>query len=345
MSNLLKVNGIPTFKGTKGFRYPEFWELYKALDRMHWTADEINMSTDIQDRAKAEPHEVHTIEGTMKLFTQHEVQVGYGYSKLLNIFKPNEVQAWLSRAQASEFTHQESYSLFTETIGLENKVYQEFLDIPVMAQKTQYLEKAKVKKYEDYKHLGLSDIDLDFQYRSDVARMLAVYGGGTELVTLMGQFAMLLAYQFQNKYNGLCQLVEYSIKDEQLHGKGNCLLFRTFIEENPDIWTDSLKFDIYEGFREIVAYESAVIDYLNPQHISADDLKQYIKYCADNALNELGMKKNWNITKNPLPFMDDVVGVTLTDFFSGSVTEYSKEVEGNWGDITYTHWSNDALSQ
>ena len=119
---------------------------------------------------------------------------------------------------------------------------------------------------------------------------------------------------------------------------GNAKLFRTFIEENPDIWDDSLKYDIYEAIREVVAHEHALIDYINPDHISIKDLKRYTEYMADNALSVLGMKKNWNTSKNPLPFMDDVVGVQLTDFFSGNVTEYSKIVEGNWKDIDYSKW-------
>ena len=137
----------------------------------------------------------------------------------------------------------------------------------------------------------------------------------------------------------LASCSEYKRKEETLHGIGNSHLFRDMISENPDIWDDELKFDIYEGIREIVAYEKALVDYLNPPHMSNSDLKRYIEYRGDIALKELGMKPNWNTTVNPLPFMDDVVGTVLTDFFSGSVTEYSKTVEGDWGDIRYTHWT------
>ena len=340
MSNLIKMNGIPTFKSSKGFRYPQFWEFYKAHDRMHWTADEINLSQDLQDFNKASIEEKEFITNVMRLFTQNEVQVGYGYASMLRIFKPIEVHAMLANFNAREYTHIENYSLFTETIGLPNSIYSEFLDIPVMAQKAEYLEKAKVKKYEDYKAMGLSNIELDKVYRCDIARMLGVYAGGTENVSLMAQFAALLKYQFEGKYPGLCAIVEFSIKEETMHGVGNSALFREFIGENPDIWTDELKFDIYEGIREIVAYETALVDYLNPPHMTNESLKRYIEYRGDIALKELGMKQNWGTSINPLPYMDDVVGVQLTDFFSGSVTEYSKTVEGNWGEIDYARWQD-----
>ena len=341
MSNLLKMNGIPTFKSKNGFRYPAFWEYYKQHDRMHWTADEVTLSQDIKDFQKASDEEKEFITNVMRLFTQNEVQVaGSGYTTMLRIFKPIEVHAMLSSFMAREITHIESYSLFTETIGLPNSIYSEFLDIPVMSNKAEYLEKAKVKKYEDYKAMNMSNHELDSVYRRDVARMIAVYAGGTENISLMAQFAMLLKYQFENKYPGLCQIVEFSIREETLHGIANSHLFRTLIAENQDIWDDELKFDIYEGIREIVEYEKALVDYFNPPHMSNADLKRYIEYRADIALNELGMKKNYGTTVNPLPFMDDVVGTVLTDFFSGSVTEYSKSVEGSWGDINYTYWIN-----
>ena len=300
---------------------------------MHWTADEINLAKDVQDFAKADTREREFITNVLRLFTQNEVIVGTGYSSMLRIFKPTEVLAWLSSANAREYTHIENYALFTETIGLPDTIYTEFLEIPVMSTKTEYLEKAKVRKFEDYKAVGMTDADVDKEFRRAVARMLGVYAGGTEGVSLYAQFASLLAYQFQGKYPGLSTIVEFSIKEEALHNKANSHLFRDYISENMDIFDDSLKFDIYEGMREVVAYEHALIDYLNPPHMNPNDLKRYVEFCADNALKELGLKANWDVKENPLPYMDDVVGVTLTDFFSGTVTEYSKQLQGNWGDL------------
>lgn len=338
--SLIKQPSLTPFKGEKGFKYPQFWEFYKRHDRLHWVAEEISLAKDIQDYNAASQEEQGFIKNVLRLFTQNECEVERGYATLLRIFKPIEVQAMLSGFMAREFTHIENYSLFTETIGLPNSFYSEFLDIPVMSTKTEYVDKAKVRKFEDYKAMGLSDADTHKEFRKDIARMLAVYGGFTEGVSLYAQFAALLAFQFQSKYPGLCDINLFSIKEEYTHHIGNSALFRTFIEENPDIWDDELKFEIYEAAREIVAYEHALIDYLNPTHISKEDLKKYVQYCADNALKELGMKANWNTTKNPLPYMDDVVGSVQTDFFSGRVTEYTKSVQGSWDQIDYSKWAH-----
>jgi len=258
--------------------------------------------------------------------------VGHGYTKLQSIFKPEEVLNWLAYAGGTEVTHKMAYSLFTETILPNTAVYTEFLDINVMATKTLFLDKAKVRKYEDYKAVGMTDAEVDMEFRRSVARMLAIYGGGTELVSLYAQFAMLLAYQMDGKYPGLCQIVEYSIRDEYTHGLGNCNLFRDYIRENADVWDDDLKRDIYGGMRELVSYEEALIDYIKPPHLNIDDCKEYVRYQADQALKELGMKENW-AAKNPFGFMDEVTGTVLTDFFSGKVTSYSRKMLGSREDL------------
>jgi len=338
--SLLKTRGLPLFKTEKGFEYPEFWDFYVRHDRMHWTAEEINLSQDVIDFAKASDREKDYITKVMQLFTQNEVMVAnVGYTTMLRIFKPNEVLAMLSNFNAREYTHEENYSLFTETIGLPNSIYTDFLDVPIMQTKTEYLDKAKVRKFEDYKADGMSNVEVDIAYRRAVARMLAVYAGGTEGISLMSQFACLLQFQFQGKYPGLCDIVTFSIREEAFHCVGNSALFRRYIEENSDIWDDALKFDIYEAIREIVAYEFALIEYLDAPHMDSESLKRYVEFCADNALKELGMKPNWNTTVNPLPYMDDALGEVLVDFFNGTVSSYSKMVEGDWADIDYSKFT------
>ena len=85
--------------------------------------------------------------------------------------------------------------------------------------------------------------------------------------------------------------------------------------------------------REIVSYEEALVDYINPAHMDNEQCKTYIRYQADQALKELGMKANYNIDASPFPFMDEVTGTVLTDFFSGKVTSYSRKMLGTRGEL------------
>jgi len=340
--SLIKLEGTPIYKPTTGFKYQWAYDLWEQHDSMVWHKTEYSLSQDTQDYTKASKEEKEFITNVMKLFTENDVMASTGYSTMLRIFKPFEVYGMLSSFNDREITHVHNYANFTETIGLSNAIYSEFLEIPVMSSKTEYLEKAKVRKYEYYKSVGMTDAQVDKEFRRAIARMLAVYAGGLEGTQLFAQFAMLMLFQKQGKYPGLVDIVLWSIKDEYMHLKGNAQLFRTFIEENPDIWDDALKFDIYQAMREIVSYEHELIDYLNPPHAPNEMFKRYIEYMADNALSELGMKKNWDTPVNPIPFMDDITGTVVTDFFSGNVTEYSKTVQGDWGNIDYTKWTTNS---
>ena len=132
--------------------------------------------------------------------------------------------------------------------------------------------------------------------------------------------------------NRVASIIEHIRRDEYTHHLGNSHLFRQYITENPDIWDDELKFDIYESMREIVAYEDALIDYLNPKE--KDKFKTYVRYQANSALLELGMKANWEqALVNPFEFMSLITGTVITDFFSGKVTQYSKKMLGSREDL------------
>jgi ribonucleoside-diphosphate reductase beta chain len=337
MSNLLnRDTKIPVFKESTGTKY-QFMDNYtEALMNMFWKFDSVPLGKDVEDYKKADQREKEFIKQIMLLFTGNEVLVSSGYSKMEEIFKPTEVLNWCIYANSTEVTHEKAYSLFTETIGLPDSIYTEFLDIQLMRTKTNYIDMARIKNptiIESIIGKYIAPKKYDIKYRKNIARMIAVFGGLTENVSLFAQFAMLLAYQFENKYSGLCTIVEYSIKDEALHHKANAHLFREYIKENNDIWDDELKFEIYEATREVVAYEESLIDYLKPPHLDINDCKNYVRYQADNALKELGMKANYGIDKNPFPFMEEVTGTVLTDFFSGKVTSYSRKMVGSRDDL------------
>lgn len=334
--SLIKASKTPVYKPKEGFKYPWAFDIWEQHDAMVWHKSEYDLSQDVVDFSQDTSKNIELITNIMRLFTQNDTQAANGYATLLRIFKPFEVYSMLSGFNDREITHTHNYANFTETLGFSNEIYSEFLEIPVMSTKTEYMDKAKVKKYEEYKELKLADSKVHEIYRRDIARMLAVYAGGLEGISLMAQFAMLLSFQKKGKYPGLCTIVEWSIKDEAMHVKGNCMLLRAFIEENLDIWDDELKRDIYSAIREIVEYEHALIHWLNPD--DKETYLRYVEYMADQALQEMGMKKNWFISENPIPFMEDITGMVLTDFFSGSVTEYSKEVEGNWDEVSFEHW-------
>lgn len=316
--------------------YPWAVEMWDAHERAHWFFDEVPITDDIVDFWNASEEEKTFIEMILRLFTQNDVEVGRGYDTLLRIFHAQEVQNMLRSFSAREVTHIKAYSYFTDELGYSDNFYKEFIEIPEMNCKVEYLAKSKVKKYEDYEAEYNSTFNyipsteslndyIDRRYKQDIMRMLAVYATATEGISLFAQFAMLLKYQTMNKYKGLGNIVEWSIRDEEMHVQGNSRIFREFVKEFPNYLTDEVKKDIYGAIRQIVEYECELIDYLNPPHMDNETVKNYIKYIADQRLKLIGFKPNYVIETNPLPFMEELNNaLALTNFFEGRVTEYTK---------------------
>ena len=307
----------------KPFVYPWAFEFYKKQQQMHWLPEEVPLQDDIKDyREKLSDGERTLIDNIFKFFTQADVDVCCGYAKhYLPTFKQPEVRMMLVSYAAMEAVHQEAYSLLLETLGKSDEMYQEFFDINAMMEKHEYLQ------------------DFSMKTPFDMAKTMAVYSAFTEGVQLFSSFAILLNYPRHNLMKGMGQIVTWSIRDESLHVEGLSKLFRTFMQENPELWTDKLKYEIYCAAEKTVELEDNFIDICfdkaDVPELTAKEVKEYIRYIADRRLLGIGMKKIFHSTENPLPWIDmQVNAVEHTNFFENRATEYAKaSTQGNWQDI------------
>jgi len=156
-------------------------------------------------------------------------------------------------------------------------------------------------------------------------------------MSLFSAFVMLLNYQRFGKMKGMCTIVEWSVRDETIHVQYMSKLFRTFCEEHPRVVNNEFKKAIYEMYKTAVKLEDKVIDLayeVGPvEGLTADEMKQYIRYIADRRLIQLGLKPNYGVKDNPLPWLDWVLnGDTMSNFFEKRVTDYNASgMDGEWG--------------
>ena len=307
----------------KPFNYPWAFEAYKKQQQMHWMPDEVPLQDDIKDyREKLSDGERQLIDNIFRFFTQADVDVCCGYAKhYMPTFKQPEVIMMLSAFASMEAVHQEAYSLLLETLGKEETIYQEFMDIQEMVEKHEYLA------------------DFNMKTPHDIAKTIAVYSGFTEGVQLFSSFAILLNYPRHNLMKGMGQIVTWSIRDETLHVENMSRLFRELVKEHPEIWTDKLKYEIYCAAERVVELEEKFIDICFDKaeipDLNAEDVKVYIRYIAGRRLLGLGMKNIFHVKQNPLPWIDmQLNAVEHTNFFENRATEYAKaSTQGNWQDI------------
>jgi ribonucleoside-diphosphate reductase beta chain len=150
-----------------------------------------------------------------------------------------------------------------------------------------------------------------------------------------------MSFQLRNLMKGTGQIVEWSVRDESLHSKAGCWLFRTLLEEQPELNTAELRNKVAEACQLSVqlefdfidkAFEMGDIDGLN-----ISQLKNFIKARANEKMTELGYNAIYNdidpgLLKQIEWFGHLTSGKTHQDFFAGRVTSYSKST-ADWDDL------------
>lgn len=307
----------------KPFAYPEAYEAWHIQQKIHWLPEEVSLADDIVDyKFKLNKGEKNLITQIFRFFTQADIEVNNCYMKHYSrVFQPVEVQMMLAAFSNMETIHVAAYSHLLDTIGLPEIEYQAFLGYKEMKDKYDYMQQFNVDSKEG------------------IALTLAVFGAFTEGLQLFASFAILLNFPRFNKMKGMGQIVTWSVRDETLHTNSIINLFKTFIKENPELWTEDLRTQLYDACKNIVHHEDAFIDLAfeldGIEGLTAAEVKQYIRYIADRRLTQLGLEAIYLIEKNPLPWLDEILnGVEFANFFENRVTEYTKAATtGSWDDV------------
>lgn len=298
------------------FEYEQAYYFWQKQQQAHWLHTEISMVGDVNDwKLYLTEAEKHLIGHILKGFTQSEIFIeDYWSVKVARWFKKPEIQMMAHTFAAFESIHAVSYAYLNDSLGLTD--YKAFLNDSTT--------KAKIDRL----------VNTSGKAREDIAKSLAIFSAFNEGVNLFSSFAILLNFKRFNKLKGVGTIIEFSVRDESLHSEAGCWLFRQFIQEYPEIWTDELKKDIYEAARLTVNLED---NYIEQAFISGaiegldkEDLKQYIRFRANLKLADLNLKKNWkNIDHEAVKritqwFEPMTSGTQHSDFFAARVTNYSK---------------------
>ncbi len=314
----------------KPFLYPWAMERAEEHEKIHWGSWEANLQEDV-NQWKTDvitSVEKENITNILRIFTQSDCAVGGNYCDIfIKEFKNNEIRNMLLSFANREGTHQRAYALLNDTLGLHEKEYQAFLQFKEMSEKIDFMTQQRYSKGTQFTHIEKLGIQL--------AQTVLNEG-----MSLFSAFVMLLNYQRFGKMKGMCEIVEWSIRDETLHVNGMAKLFHTYCKENPQIITDEFKREIYYNFEQALQLEYNLIDMVYGQielnELNSSIIKTYIRYIGDRRLLQLGLKPIFNQKDNPIPWLDWIVsGDSFKNFFEGTVTDYN--ASGLVGEID---WSN-----
>ena len=319
----------------KPFEYPEYYtDGWLPQMQAFWLHTEIPMQGDVKDwKENLKKHEKNLVGNILLGFAQTECAVSdYWTGMVTKWFPKHEIRQMAMAFGSQETIHATAYSYLNETLGLED--FAAFMHEPEIKEKFEFLTQVSANWTPE-------ELQTNPKARAEVGRSLAIFSAFAEGVSLYSSFAVLYSFQMRNLLKGVGQQMKWSVRDESLHSKMGCGLFRHMCEEFPELLGD-VRNDIEVAAKLMVEMELKFIDRMfemgDLENLSAVDLKEFIKQRANEKLVELGYDTIFEYDKvsagNLEWFYHLTGGLTHTDFFAMRPTDYSKAGEGeDWGDI------------
>jgi ribonucleoside-diphosphate reductase beta chain len=305
----------------KPFEYPEYYtEGWLKQAQAFWLHTEIPMSGDVKDwNEKLTKGEKNLVGNILLGFAQTECAVSdYWTQKVVSWFPKYEIQQMAMMFGSQETIHAVAYSYLNETLGLEN--FEAFLHEPATAQRFDNLV-----SYSGNNPIG-------------IGRSLAVFSAFAEGVSLYSAFAVLYSFQLRNLLKGIGQQMKWSVRDESLHSKMGCQLFRHMCKETKGLQDDCYE-HVIKAAKTMLKAEERYIDKMFEQgdieNLKSYNLKQFIRKRLNEKIVELGYSNSGKYFEYDEAGASDLDwfyhltgGHTHTDFFSIRPTDYSKANEG-----------------
>ena len=305
----------------KPFEYPEYYtEGWLKQAQAFWLHTEIPMSGDVKDwNEKLTPEEKNLVGNILLGFAQTECAVSdYWTQKVVSWFPKHEIQQMAMMFGSQETIHAVAYSYLNETLGLEN--FEAFLQ-----------DEATMERFDNL-------VSYDGNNPVGIAKSLAIFSAFAEGVSLYSAFAVLYSFQLRNLLKGIGQQMKWSVRDESLHSKMGCQLFRHMCKEMPNLLEDC-RDDVVSAAKAMLDAEEKYIDKMfergDIENLKSYDLKQFIRKRLNEKLQELGyfdlgqyFAFDQEAATNLGWFYHLTGGLTHTDFFAIRPTDYSKANEG-----------------
>ncbi len=285
-------------------KHDDIWQFYKKAEASFWTAEEIDLSQDINDWKKMNDGERHFISHVLAFFAASDGIVNENLANnFLREVQYAEAKCFYGFQVMMENIHSETYSLLIDSYIQEPKEKDRLL---------RAIETIDcVKKKADW---ALKWIESD----NFVERLISF--AAVEGIFFSGSFCSIFWLKKRGLMPGLSFSNELISRDEGLHCDFACLLYSDHIK-------NKLSQDrVYEIILNAVEIEKEFVTVALPVSLigmNAELMCQYIEFVADRLLVSLNCQKYYNAT-NPFDFMEMISLQGKTNFFEKRVAEYQK---------------------
>ncbi|MBB5207805.1 ribonucleotide-diphosphate reductase subunit beta [Chiayiivirga flava] len=320
----------PGFELTlRPMRYPQFYEMYRNAIRNTWTVEEVDFSSDVNDlKHRIGPAERHLIERLVAFFATGDSIVSNNL--VLNLYQhinAPEARMYLSRQLYEEALHVQFYLTLLDTYlpdpGERAKAFAAVETIPSIRAKADFCFKW-IDSIQSLHRIETKD------QRRQFLLNLICFAACIEGLFFFGAFAYVYYLRSRGLLNGLAAGTNWVFRDESGHMAFAFEVIRVAREEEPDLFDDALRADVVRMLEDAVECECQFAnDVLSGgvAGMSLRDMRQYLQYCADQRLAQLGLPKHFG-SSNPFAFMDLQDVQEITNFFERRVSSYQVGVEG-----------------
>ncbi len=286
-------------------KHHDIWEWYKKMEASFWTAEEIDLSQDLNDwNNKLSDDERYFVKHILAFFAASDGIVNENLAEnFVNEVQYAEAKFFYGFQIMMENIHSETYSLLIDTYVKDEAEKDDLFNaLDVFP---------AIKKKADW---ALKWIESD----SFAERLIAF--AAVEGIFFSGAFCSIYWLKKRGLMPGLTFSNELISRDEGVHCDfavhlhNHHLVNKVPKDRIREIIVDALKIE-----REFIT-ESLPVSLIG---MNAVLMTQYLEFVADRLLVELGCDREYNTT-NPFDFMDMISLQGKTNFFEKKVAEYQK---------------------
>lgn len=304
--------------------YPIFRELYEKQKKAIWFPEELNIQQDALDYSSLSQDEKDLFDTAVGYFCSSELLV---QNVLVNSFFPmlSDPHAKMSFSTQlfMENIHSDFFEIVLQTFNMDREqMYRVAFDDPILKKKQDLI-------VEEIDKISYGKIDPEtLQGKKDTLKAILLNNIVMEGIFFYSSFAHFFALKDMGKMGNVVSGVELVLIDESLHLQNGIEAILIMLDENPEITEDA---QYVQDIRNVILKGTALeIEYVKHKFgdrtilgISYGELERYLKYITDRRLEELGFSSEFNITENPLRFLQKEDVKKLINFFEVSSTEYT----------------------
>ncbi|MFV8268728.1 ribonucleotide-diphosphate reductase subunit beta [Flavobacterium sp. GT2N3] len=286
-------------------KHHDIWEFYKSMEASFWTAEEIDLSQDLNDwNNKLSDDERYFIKHILAFFAASDGIVNENLAEnFVNEVKYAEAKFFYGFQIMMENIHSETYSLLIDTYVKDEAEKDDLFNALEVF--------PAIKKKADW---ALKWIESD----SFAERLIAF--AAVEGIFFSGAFCSIYWLKKRGLMPGLTFSNELISRDEGVHCDFAVHLHNHhLVNKVPKERIRSIIVDALNIEREFIT-ESLPVSLIG---MNAVLMTQYLEFVADRLLVELGCDREYNTT-NPFDFMDMISLQGKTNFFEKKVAEYQK---------------------